>query len=71
VKSYYRIFLFSFLIVVTNPYEGLDYDEINVYEVGYGVPASGITVHEAEDFPAEPEEEKKEEFNWDYLIFPR
>lgn len=27
--------IFVFLIVVTNPYEGLDYNKINVYDVNY------------------------------------
>lgn len=27
--------IFTFLIVISNPYEGLDYNKINVYEVNY------------------------------------
>lgn len=29
--------LICFTVVITNPYEGIDYNEINVYEVNYCV----------------------------------
>lgn len=30
-----RLLLYIFLVVISNPYEGIDYNKINVYEVNY------------------------------------
>jgi hypothetical protein len=30
-----RLFLYVFLIVITDPYKGINYNEINVYDVNY------------------------------------
>lgn len=30
-----RLLLYIFLVIISNPYEGIDYNKINVYEVNY------------------------------------
>ena len=47
--------LFCLLIVITDPYKGLDYDKINVYDVNYGYPP------EDSEHDTETEEESEEE----------
>lgn len=66
--QYFSAFSLSifYIIVVIEPYEGINYDEINVYEVYYGYPAEDES--ESEDYSDSPEEESLREVT-DYLIF--
>ena len=35
MKSINKLILYVFLIVISNPYQGIDYDKVNVYDVNY------------------------------------
>jgi hypothetical protein len=42
-------YLFVYLMVITDPYHGLVYEEINVYEVRYGLPPKEEDDDESDD----------------------
>ena len=68
------------LVVISDPYKDIQYDQINVYETsychGYGCPDSGETYNYEDEESEEPErviEEVKEDFKYEEekpLIFP-
>ena len=35
MKQIFSLILYLFLVVITNPYEGMNYEKINVYDVNY------------------------------------
>lgn len=54
------IFLTLWLMVITDPYKGLDYDEINVYDFPQEYIELGMTYHEADTSDYVEEEEIEE-----------
>ena len=55
-----RFFLFLYVIVILDPYEGLDYDEINVYDFTQECHWNCIEVIEPE-----PEEKENQSLNYE------
>jgi hypothetical protein len=58
-----RLLLYIFLVVISNPYEGLDYNKINVYDLNYcsGSYCSDSDPNYYHDLFREEEEENFEE----------
>jgi hypothetical protein len=77
MKRASQLFLYVFLIVISDPYKGLDYNKVNVYDVNY---CSGQCYNQSNDEYEYDEEEDEEEWEDDIkdeyekddkpLIFP-
>jgi hypothetical protein len=62
--------LYLFLIVISNPYEGINYNEINSYDVNYCSDYC-YNQNDSETYQEFQEEEEVDEFEYEHLQSPK